>query len=52
MKLENCLKCEYHEYYQNGQVLCNFKNITVSNATTYSNDKKNDVVVLSCPRDK
>jgi hypothetical protein len=49
MKLEQCLKCEFHKNYKNGQVLCNYKNIMVSMAT-YANDK-NSISVLSCPKD-
>ena len=49
MKLENCLKCESHKNYEQGQVICNFKNSMISMAT-YINNTDN-ISVISCPKD-
>jgi hypothetical protein len=49
MKLENCLKCNYHKDYINGQILCKFSNNSNSVAT-YTEEKTSEVFVVGCPK--
>ena len=51
MKLEKCLKCEFHNDYNYSRILCKFKN-NINCMTTYTDEKTGDVKVIGCPIEK
>ncbi len=48
MKLEKCLKCEFHTEYINGQILCKFSS-NINSVATYKDEKKDEVYIVGCP---
>ncbi len=51
MKLDNCLNCEFHNDYLNGQILCKFSS-NINSVATYTDEKTSVVFVVGCPKEK
>ena len=50
MKLDNCTKCEFHNDYIKGQILCTYHR-NVSSMATYEDKKSGTIYVIGCPMD-
>lgn len=51
MKIDDCKRCEYHNEYINGQLLCNYSN-NINSMATYEDEKTGVIFVIGCPKDK
>ncbi len=51
MKLESCLKCEFHADYIKGQILCKYSS-NINSMATYAEEKSAAVFVIGCPKDE